>query len=251
MRILWDAESDDATLTASTEAPNLPVEYVQEPRLSMPWRSTAIDDQWILIDAGSGNTIEPDMVAIAGHNLTSGCTLKIQGNATDSWGGTPTIDETITHRDDIIVHVFTGAALRFWRLSIDDDANTDGYLQIGRLMLGTLLQLPYVEPGENLPRETTSVASESISGQAFGDRGIERRVPGFQFPAVTEAERQLLLTMWESVQNIDPVVLVVWEDSLTVEGPIYCRLDQAEIPFQLAREAGLLWTTTLKFREVF
>lgn len=250
MRILWDDAVATATLTASTEASNLPVENVQDSRLSQPWRTSALSDQTILIDAGSGNTINPDMVAVAGHNLTDGCTLKIQGNATDSWGS-PTVDETVTHRDDVIVHFFTGSALRYWRLYIDDDSNGDGYIQLGRVMLGAALDMPPVEPGVNLPRVTTSTVTESITGQAYGDRGLVRRVPGFQFPIITEAERQVIMEMWAAVENAEPVVLVVWEDSLTVEGPVYCRLDQDEIPWELAPQAGVLWRTTLKFVEVF
>ncbi len=251
MRLLWDSESDTLTLTASSEAPNLPVENVQDSRLSQPWRTDdEVSDQTIIIDAGEGNTINPDMVALAGHNLTDGCTLKIQGNATNVWTA-PTVDQTITHRDDVIVHFFTGAALRYWRLYIDDDSNPDGYIQLGRLMLGSMLQMPPVEPGVNLPRVTTSTVTESITGQVYGDRGLVRRVPTFEFPIITETQRQSLMEMWAAVEKIVPVVLVVWEESLDVEGPIYCRIDQDEIPWELAPEAGVLWRTTLKFLEVF
>jgi hypothetical protein len=250
MRILYLSAADSATLTASTEASNLPVENVQDPRLSQPWRTTALSDQTVLIDAGDGNTINPNCFALAGHNLTDGCTLKIQGNATDAWT-TPTVDETVTHRDDVIVHFFTGSALRYWRVFIDDDSNPDGYVQIGRLMLGTYLQMPPVDPAVNIPRRTTSVTTDSISGQSYGDRGVLYRAPGFQFPLITDAERVLIDAMWTEVENVAPVVLVVWEDSLTVLGPIYCKLDQDNLPWQRAAGQGLSWQTTIAFREVF
>lgn len=251
MRILYDTLIDSGvTLTASTEDGNFPVANIQDPRLSLPWRSEDDDAEYIVIDAGSGNTLNPTCVAIAGHNLTDGCTLKIQGHTADSWA-TPDVDQTITHRDGVIVHFFTGSAKRYWRLYIDDDSNPDGYVQIGRVMLGAYVQMPPVEPGVNLPVDTTSVAFTSITGQVYGDEGVIVRVPGFQFPLVTETQRQALLTMWGAVHNITPFVLVVWEDSLTVEGPLYCRLDQDSLPFELAREAGVMWSTTLKFREVF
>ena len=57
--------------------------------------------------------------------------------------------------------------------------------------------------------------------------------------------------MWTEVHNAKPVFLVVWESSLDVEAPIYCRIDQDELPFQLAPEQGVLWNTALQFEEVF
>jgi len=251
MRILWDNWLDDYTLLASSAAANLPASNLQDPRLSLPWRSTGDSDEWIKIDAGVGNTLNPNCAAIAGHNLTSGATIKIQGNATDVWTA-PTVDETITWRIDAMMHFFTGSALRFWRCKFADASNPDGYIQIGRPSLGTHLQMPAIEPGPALPRKTSSVSTDSITGQGYGDLGITWREFGVVFPPIiTEAERQSIVTMWKAVENVVPFFLAVWEASFDVEGPAYCRLDQEELPWTLDKAAGIAWSTEMKFKETF
>ena len=250
MRLMWDNEIDNMTISAVTENANYPAENVADQRLSKIYRSTDDAAEWILFDAGVGNTINPTAVLIAAHNITDGATIKIQGNATDSWGG-PTVDETITHNSDTMVLFFTGSALRYWRLYIDDSSNPDTYLKIGRVFLGTYLALPPIEPSPNLPLQSTTSISQSIAGQAYANKRKVYRVPGFIYPLVMDAERQSLETMFRAVEGAKPVFLIVWENNLSEVGPIYCRIDQSEIPFQQSPVSGLLWETSLQFKEAF
>ncbi len=251
MRILHANLIDAYTLLASSEAPNLPAANLRDPRLSLPWRSMSDTDEWIKIDAGAGETLDPNCAALAGHNLSSGATIKVQGNATDAWGG-PTVDETIVWRAGAMMHFFAGSALRFWRFHFADAANPDGYIQIGRLSLGTYLQMPDIEPGETLPRPTSTIVTESPTGQVYADLGIEWGEFGIVFPPViTETQRQAIRAMWAAVHNAVPFFLAVWESSFEVEGPVYCRLDQRELQWQLDKRPGVFWSTAMKFKEAF
>lgn len=249
MWVMWDNEIDKYTLSSSTAAANFPASHLQDTRLVMAWRSTQKTAQYILIDAGVGNTITASCVAIARHNLTSGATRKIQANSSNSWSSPP-VDESIAHDADIMTAFFTQSSYRFWRFYFDDSANPASYIEIGRLHLGTYLQMPPIEPTMKLPHVTTSRVSESPSGQAFGDRGYIFRNPGFQFPIVTESERSGLESLWAGVENFKPFFLLIWENSLDVVGPIYSRLDQGLMDFEKAQN-GLDWRTVLQFREVF
>jgi len=250
MRVMWDNEIDSMTITSATEDANYPMTNLQDTRLSRVYRSTDDAAEYLLFDAGAGNTINPTVICIAAHNITDGATISIQGNATDAWGG-PTVDETITHDSDTMILFFTGAALRYWRLYIDDGSNPDTYLEIGRVFLGTYLSLPPIEPAPNLPLRSTTTVEESVTGQAYANKRKVYREPGFIFPVVTDAQRQSIETMFRAIEAADPVFLVVWEDNLANVGPIYCRLDQDEIPFQQSPVSGLLWETSLQFKEVF
>lgn len=250
MRILWDNRADDYTLEASSAAANFPVTYLQNIHLAKRWRATGDSDEYIIIDAGDGNTLNPTAAAIAGHNLTSGTTVKIQGNATDSWGS-PTVDETITWRSGTMVHFFTGSALRFWRFHFADASNPDEYIEIGRLFLGTYLQMPGVEPAFDLPRRSTATVAASITGQVYVDRGISYLNPAFMFPVITDDERGDIDEMWAGVENATPIILVVWSESLDTQPPIYCVLDQEALPWRKSAFPGLSWEVSMQFREVF
>ncbi len=250
MRLMWDNEIDNMTISAATENSNYPAENVADQRLSKVYRSTDDEDEWILFDAGPGNTINPTAVLIAAHNITAAATITIQGNATDSWGA-PTVSETVTHDDETMVLFFTGAALRYWRLFVDDPTNPDTRIEIGRVFLGTYLALPPIEPSPNLPLQSSTAVTSSITGQVYANRRKVFRVPAFAYPLVTDAQRQSLETMFRAVEGATPVFLIVWEDNLAQVGPIYCTIDQSEIPFQQSPVMGLLWETSLKFKEAF
>jgi len=250
VRILWDNELDKYTLLFSSERSGFPATNVQHPHLTRVWHSLALDDEYVAIDAGVGETIIADCAFLGAHNLSATAVVKVQA-CDDGTYADPDVDETLTWDDGIIGAFFTSAEHRFWRFLIDDPDNEDGYIEIGRLALGSYLQMPPIEPGIDLPMGTTTLVSESVSGQAFADKGQVYLNPTFAFPLITQAERSSIETMWRAVEQHTPVFLVVWEDSLTVQGPIYCRINQDSLPWQKAGEAGLMWSVRIEFKEAF
>ena len=250
MRILYHNLIDDYDpADYSSERANLWATNVKIHHLIVPWRTQIPDAQYYILDAGAGNTLTATCAAIAGHNLTVGATIKVQAHPTNAWGA-PDLDEAFTWGSGPMMAFFASTAKRFWRFYFDDAANPDTYIQIGRLGLGVALQMPPIEPGAELPVVSTSQPSTSITGQVFGNRGQLLFAPAFSLPIVSEAERQAILTMFAEVHNIQPLFLAVWEDSLTVQAPIYCRITNESLEFKKAPEAGVLWTLDLGFREV-
>jgi hypothetical protein len=250
MRILYHNEIDlRDPADFSSERSNFWATNVKIHHLVVPWRTLVVDDQYYLLDAGVGLTITADCAAIAAHNLTAAATIKIQPHPTNDWGA-PDLDETITWSAGNIMHFFTSTAKRFWRFYFDDPGNTDGYIHIGRLGLGAYLQMPGIEPEAKLPVATTSKASTVPGGQVYGDRGLRLKAPAFVLPIVSEAQRQAIWDMFDEVENIKPVFLAVWEDDLSVEAPIYCRIDQERLDFKRGSDPGLLWSLELQFMEV-
>jgi len=97
----------------------------------------------ITIDLGSAQEVKA--LALYDHNFTSGATLLLEADdaATfDSDGGSAQFSEAVTWNDDKILHYLSAATTkRYWRISITDTANTDNYLEIGELFLGSYLEL--------------------------------------------------------------------------------------------------------------
>ena len=87
------------TLTATTEASDFPVENLQKHSRSFVWRSTSASAQRIVLDLGA---TPPDIDSFAMFfnpindiQLTTSATVKLEANATDSWGS-PSVSQTIT-----------------------------------------------------------------------------------------------------------------------------------------------------------
>ena len=247
MRLIWDNEIDSYTITANSEATGYAVENIQDFQLTKVYRSTGDSDEWVKLDVGSGNTINPTVAGIVAHNLTNGGTYKIQGNATDSWVS-PTVDETITHASGIMLEFFSGSALRYWRFHFADASNPDEYIEVGRLFLATYLT-PTDTAHTNFPYELmdTSSVQESITGQTFGDEGVVFRLYRFNFPYWDNTTRTNIKTMYEDVKTVKPIILVPDENDLTSLPPDYVRIDGS---VTANHKIGYTWNGDMAFREV-
>lgn len=104
------------------------------------------------------------------HNLSATATIALWGDdaATfDSDGGAAQVIEAVTWTADKILHYLTTAdrTKRYWQIRITDTANTDGYIEIGELYLGSYLELSrnYTEGFERVT-ETFKEGSKLQSG---------------------------------------------------------------------------------------
>ena len=107
------------------------------------YRTAALESpNTITIDLGSAKEIKA--LIIFDHNFTSGVTLSLKGNASDAWGA-PSFSESVTYAADKILHYLSSAqTYRYWQLQVTDTSNSDAYIDIGNLFLGS-----YFEPDKN------------------------------------------------------------------------------------------------------
>jgi hypothetical protein len=170
MKIYTTDEMTAATLTPSTENTQFPAVNVQNFQPTNRWYTLGTQAaETLVIDLSTATLV--DTLIVAGHNFDgTETTVKIQGNATDSWGG-PTVDETMT----VIVgqpfkKKFTGQSLRFWRFIFTKAAAGD-IKQVGRLWLGNQIDTGTDgDPNYTGAAVTTidrSVVVKSIGGQSY------------------------------------------------------------------------------------
>lgn len=248
MRILYDNQVEDATITSYSENPQMKWEdALLDTRLSRMGQSAGVDDEWIKF-AFSG-AVSASYCVIHNHNLTDSATVKIQGNATDTWGS-PSLEETLTV-DDVCYVSFTEDDYQYWRLYLDDPTNTDGYIQLSKVFLGTYLQMPSFARTYRYPKRTTSIATKSGSGQLYGDRRIRPRVAEFQFNNISEADRLLIETFFDEVENIRPYTLIIWENDLDVQLPVWVNNTVELLDWQKADVEGLRWNFPLSVEQCF
>ena len=86
------------------------------------------------IDLGSAKEVK--IIILYDHNLTNAATITLKGVE-------PTIfSEPVTWTSPHIIHYLTVATTkRYWQLQITDAANTDGYIEIGDIYLGSYMEL--------------------------------------------------------------------------------------------------------------
>lgn len=248
MRFLYSnlIDTDSYTLSINSEASGYSKENVREYQLSTTYRTTGDSDEWLKVDGGSSEEITANCAFIAGHNISSGATtIKIQGNDTDSWA-TPTVDESFTHDTGVMWETFTSDDLRYWRWAVADASNSDGYIEMGRVGLGTYFTTTE-EAAAGFTRRIvdTSSYTRSITGEIYGDEGITYIEYDFQFPVLTDTDRTNMETMWETVKSVKPIILIPTENDSTLD-PLYCVITRFEITHRIGLE---LWSCNLSVAE--
>ena len=108
------------------------------------YRSAALGaPNTIAVDLGSAQEVKA--LIIHDHNFTNAATLLLEADdaATfDSDGGSAQFSEAVTWNSEKIVHYLaTATTKRYWRLSVTDAGNTDLYIEIGEIYLGSYLEL--------------------------------------------------------------------------------------------------------------
>jgi len=125
---------DAASITASSELSTLPATNVTQIWKSRVWRATGCASEWIKFDFGAAAAVRA--FVLVGHNLTAAATIKIQANATDVWTS-PSIDQVVTYHAANLVYLWTtDQPYRFWRVTLADPGNPNGYVEAGRIFLG-------------------------------------------------------------------------------------------------------------------
>jgi len=140
-RVSYTNLVDSATVTGSTEVTNLEDDNIKDNFVAFPWRTTGDSDENIVIDLGSAQQVT--VCGIFGHNFSSGATVHLEAHTADSWGtpayGPTTLTLVTDPLSDVLPKIvfFLDQTYRYWRIRVQDASNADGYLEIGRVWLGT------------------------------------------------------------------------------------------------------------------
>lgn len=242
MQIMYDNEIIASGKVCDTADSDYPVSNLIDTRLSRVLRTTGNDDQRIEFDFGSSVTIS--RICIVGHNLLSDCSISFFTDD-DSNGYFDTIDWNA----NIIIHQMTAITATSITLIIDNPSAS--YVEIGYIFIGDFLQLPNMKIDQELTEETTAKVAFSSSGQAYGKDGYVFRKPKINFPAMTDAHKSGLQTMFDEVKTINPFICAIWANRLDIEPALYCVLNQKTLKFKRSDIVNAPWSSSIELREVF
>lgn len=236
-----------SSLTALTETTNYPVINVQDQRLSQEYRSTAVTSQTIIIDLGAATSIST--AAIISHNYTSSVSITVDANTTNSWVS-PATTKTIIYNIGMLLNFFTPISYRWWRFTINDTTNTNGYLKIGRLWLGDYIT---IDPSSLIDFNVTKKRSDRVvhgrGQQKFASKGIGWKEFSFSFPSSNYTMVDSISTMYDTVGNHSSFIFCNFDTSRNLNNlvePVYCSL-QDTISF--THEENRKYNYQLRFQE--
>lgn len=203
MMLVYDIYSDASTTALGGGTWTLPLDYMQDPRPRKKARSgnATLAATQFTVDLGSSKTLRTFILCAT--NVSSAALYKITRysdafvTAIDNTGwlavpGYPADDPDTRGVD--IVHVYsTDTAARYWKVEINDTANSAGYVEIGRLLIGATY-IPQYNFGANNADglEPNTPRTLSLGGTAYYNR--RRPARSFKFG-------------WERVYNTELITL--------------------------------------------
>lgn len=195
--------SDAGTITGSESVGDMTIGNLQKRSLKRMFRTLTLSGIEINIDLGSAQEI--DLIALIGHNGTSGATVTVQAGSTDAVsdytsGSLSLISGTDIGLDENLFTLLLGTSqtYRYWKLTISDASNPAGYFQAGRLYLSKAFQ-----PGINIDYGTAegfidnSKTTRTTNGEPVPLRREPYRFAEFTLSFGTEAE------MYGTLYDID------------------------------------------------
>lgn len=239
---------DSGTLSGGSWTPTLPLTNLQNRTLGKVARSTDDSLASTKFDLDLGTAKRINVLACVNHNLSLAARFRIRASAVSDFA-TTTYDsdwqlvwpvvytiETVEWEDDnwwslqytdeerlgytpSLIHILPSNILsRYWRVEFDDTANTDGFVQIGRLFIS-----PTWEPSQNaanggatLGWETDTDVQKALSGAEYFQRRTPHRVSRFTLDVLTLDEALANAFEIQRRAGVDQEVLWIHDSADTV-----------------------------------
>lgn len=185
------------------------------------------------------------VLAVANHNLTVDATFRYRiysdsGYSTmvyDSgtlnvwpdmpygyyeWEEEPFWDLSMTDEQRILsaktlIHIQTNITnARYYQIEFFDTANPDGYVQLGRIFLGTKYQPEAnMNLGASIGLETDTLIDKALGGAEFFDRRESFRVARFTLDYLNQSDSIINSDMMR-ISGVDAEVVFVWDNSTDI-----------------------------------
>lgn len=185
---------------------------------SFPFRTLSgdISSQAIEFDLGSAKQL--DIVTITNHNFSPTVSITLRAGSSPTPDGSQ-FEETIPYQSRrTLLKRFTPATWQYWRLDITDTNNDYGYLQLGHVLGGELIELSsYFKFGWNRIRQSSKggVVSDTGSPIAVISRG-QWEGAEVTFETRSDSERTELDSFLQSLRG-EEVGLLLLPDSEKAE----------------------------------
>jgi len=256
MRLWYDNETYKCDMTVSSAETGYPGTNIQDTQLKKTARSTNVTSvQTWDFDAGSGNTIDCDSVAILGHNIsaTASQIQFVMSASADFSGATTSV--VLTHSTGLMAVYFVADSERYARVLVADMGNSDGYIEMGFVYVASHVQITG-GVGIDFPyqRMDSSTGEYSNTGQWFGDEGELLDLYNFHMPYMNNAFKKQMLTIFEEVKTVKPMIMDFNESAWSSIRPLYCRFNDSisfnHIAVAVGTDYDFHWNCDISLKEI-
>jgi hypothetical protein len=166
------------------------------------------------------------------------------------WDLLPTEEEISYYTKNIIYVVPEIVAAKYYQIEFFDSANTDGYIELGRIFVGQTYQpVLNMNLGASIGYESPTIVDTAMSGAEFFDRRESFRVAQFTLDHLTYAE-SILNNDIMKISGTDLEVLYIWDsaDALNLQRRSFLGRLKALSP--ISQPYNTRYQTTYEIKEL-
>lgn len=176
--------NSDTLSAVSSEDAKYKKEYMFNQRQSLPWRMTSKTSQYATFNLGSATQVT--ILGILNHNLTSGATITLKANTSDSWASPPYSQSITWHK--LNIYYLLNQTYQWFRVEISDSGNSL-YPEVGELILNTYVSLDRVHSW-GYPERKFYIKTENVTrfGQRWRNKIAEKKSFSLNFEQVLDSK---------------------------------------------------------------
>lgn len=211
MRLAWVTHPENSVILSTIAATSSHELYRIENLITLPvsaaWRSTGVASaQDITIAFSAAKSI--DTIALVNHNISPSATITVSAGTDTTYAN---FTAGIPYREFIAFKwLFTVQSYRYWRIRITDTANTDGFIEVGYLVLSASTR-PAFTFRQEWPTTPEFVSRKFLTefGDVHTDEMYRRQALSMNFGPLTASEMSTLRSMYTTVKrNVYPLLLL-------------------------------------------
>lgn len=274
---------DEGALSGGNWLAAAPLTNLQDRRISRVARSNGVATAATRFDIDLGKPRLISVLALVVHNISVTGSVRIQGadNAgfvspqhdsgwrqvwpygmipaellewedDNFWLGTLTEEARAGYQSPYIWRVQPPVSCRYWRVLIDDTANPNGYVQIGRLFLSHAWS-PSVGNyglGASLGFEDPTQVDQSLGGAEYFDARQSYRVFRFDLPVLTAAEAYERALEMQRLVGVSGEVLVLPDPDDALNQPRRAFVGRLRQLNPVTQPYNAVMTTSYEVKEI-
>ena len=202
-------------LIASTADSEFPVTNLKRFQRAKVWRTTSVSAQSVVIDLMTAESIDTFVMVFDPLNsptFSTGTIVRLQASATNVW--TSPVFNQLASLDEAngIISLFltTSQEYRYWRIYIDDPTSTLTYFEVSKIFLGLTTAISQSPSIGFMVKETDqSKIIGNEYGHEYADNYPGRRQMGFDYKAITDADRALFSEIYKRLGRTKPLLVAL------------------------------------------
>lgn len=211
-----DVPTQNIIYVSSTAVGDFSIANITTDSIRHKWRSnTVLTAQEIIIKAEKKSNI--NCFAILGHNFTDAASIIVQANISNNFLAPPVTKVAAWSKNNIIIPTEFGGEYEYYKITILDPANPCGYIEIGRVIGGQVLQLnnneditdSYSIGYKDMSEQMKSQGYSRVSNENIIQRTFSSSFAKLHTEIGNDANFQNLRAFFQNVKTIKPFLTIL------------------------------------------